>query len=89
MQKRQRTLGYYLSDILVSISKAEQEVRQHMDHIWLKQLPQHVTQHLKGKQRSWTETNNWSVVSIFFYPQKYLVVGFWYSCGRDNEDNVV
>lgn len=42
----------HLSDILVSISEAEQEVRQHMDHVWLKQLPQHVTQHLKGKQCS-------------------------------------
>lgn len=67
MQSRQWTLGYdltaHLSDILVSVSKAEQEVRQHMDHIRLKQLSQHVTQHLKGKQCSWTETNSWSVVS--------------------------
>lgn len=43
-------LPTHLSDILVSVSKAEQEVWQHMDHIRLKQLPQHVTQHLKGKQ---------------------------------------
>lgn len=62
MQKTQWTLGYdlpaHLSDILVSVSKAEQEVWQHVDHIRLKQLPQHVTQHLKGKKGSWIGTNS-------------------------------
>lgn len=27
-----------------------------MDHVWLEKLPQHVAQHLKGKQRSWVDT---------------------------------
>lgn len=54
-------LPTHLSNILVSVSKAEQEVWQHVDHIRLKQFPQHVTQHLKGEQSSWTETNTWSV----------------------------
>lgn len=40
----------HLPDILVPISKAQQEVRQDMHHIGLKQLAQHVAQHLKCKQ---------------------------------------
>lgn len=66
----QKAAAAHLSDILISVSKAEQEVWQHMDHIRLKKLPQHVTQHLKGKERSWTETNSWSVVSYFLCGKK-------------------
>lgn len=40
----------YLTDILVVVTKTEQQVRQDVDYIGLKQPPQHHTQHLKGKQ---------------------------------------
>lgn len=50
-----RDVPAHLSDILVSITEAEQEVWQYMDHVWLKQLPQHVAQHLEGKQGSCIE----------------------------------
>lgn len=40
----------HLSDVLVTISEAEQEVGQNVHHVGLKQFAQHVTQHLKGKQ---------------------------------------
>lgn len=72
----QKTLGNdpppHLSDVLVSVSKAEQEVWQHMDHIRLKQLPQHVTQHLKGKQRSCRDKQ--LVSGFLFFFKKILSV---------------
>jgi len=47
----------YLSDVLVPVAETEQQVREDVDHIRLKQLPQHVTQHLKREQ-STCETEN-------------------------------
>lgn len=49
--RQQHDLPAHLSNILVPVSKTEQEVWQHMDNVGLKQFSQHITQHLKGKQR--------------------------------------
>jgi hypothetical protein len=47
------SLGPYLTNILVPIPKAQKQMGQHMNHVGLEELPQHGTEHLKGKQGSW------------------------------------
>ncbi len=50
MMNLKQKKSLYLSDVLVPITKTEQQVREDVDHVRFKQLPQHVTQHLKRKQ---------------------------------------
>lgn len=42
----------YLTHVLIAIPKAQQQMGQHVDHIGLKELPQHGAEHLEGKQGS-------------------------------------
>lgn len=47
------SLRTYLTYILVPIPEAQQQMGQHVHHVWLKELPQHSAEHLEGKEGSW------------------------------------
>lgn len=48
-----RSLRTYLTYVLVPIPEAQQQMGQHVNHVRLKEFPQHGTEHLKGKEGSW------------------------------------
>lgn len=47
------SLRTYLTHVLVPIPEAQQQMGQHMNHVWLEELPQHGAEHLEGKEGSW------------------------------------
>lgn len=48
-----RSLGTYLTHILVPIPEAQQQVGQHVHHVRLEELAQRGAEHLEGKEGSW------------------------------------
>ena len=43
----------YLTDVLVVVTEAEKQMGENVYNVRFKEPPQHHTQHLKGKQRTW------------------------------------
>ena len=56
--------------MVVAVPEAEQQVGQDVDDVRLKQPPQHQTQHLKRKQRTWGN----SIITISKFSIHYTII---------------